>query len=249
MSARHFVTTVFLCSLGLHFAASANGAPIHLSETFTHPDGTLVGKVPTPGPGGVWTVHSGTGTPPLVTSGRAVLVHGSGSRQDVNAGFTTLTSANADRVTVSFDLAVTDNTKISGSNFEYFAHFSDAGSINFYSRVDVVPPSDPNSGDYSLGIATIANAAEAILPVNFTFGNTNRVTLGFDFTTGLSSVSVPSFSVNSTTSVLGNTIKAFALRQGDSGNDETVRVDNLLVTPEPASLTLVLAGLATRRRL
>src|SRR5690606_14716367 len=112
-------------------------------------------------------------------------------------------------------------------------------------------------GDYTLGIATVAGAAEAVFPTDFSFGDTINVSLTYDFGTGFSSLTVGATTVFSTTSNISPGLSAFALRQSDSSLNESILVDNLVVSvaivPEPTvgalgGISLLAMAFARRRR-
>lgn len=225
-------------------AASASAVVTYVDDNFNRDDGSLTGTFPTPGPGGVWTRHSGTEGDLLIASGQAVVQHGTPS-EDTHTSFQAVTPARGGVLFANFDIIVDDDSIISGSDSEYFAHFSDGGTSQFNSRVDVIPPS--SLGDYSLGIATGSGTATATFPTDFDFGDTVNITIAFDYSTKKSSLTVGSTTIVATDTQTDDTLSAFNLRQSDSSNNETVYVDNLLVTyvPEPASIVLMgLAGLA-----
>jgi PEP-CTERM motif len=226
--------------LGL-FGVAAN-AQILVDDNFNRPDGPLVTTSPTPGPGGVWTNHSGTIGEMQITSGQVAVM--TTSTEDANVPFgSTFTSG---LLTANFDINVSAAAPIGGGDYEYFAHFSDGGTFNFYSRMDIVAPN--STGDYTLGIATAAGTAESIFPNDFSFGNTVNVTLAYDWGTGLSSVTVGGTTATSTTSLLPPAgLSAFALRESTSSGNETILVDNLVVTyvPEPSTIALGGFGLLT----
>ncbi|MEM1446280.1 MAG: PEP-CTERM sorting domain-containing protein [Planctomycetota bacterium] len=216
---------------------SGTACAVPITETFSYTDGNLVGN-------GGWTNISGTGDFIQVVSGQSVLSHGGGSREDLGLPFGS--DFTAGTVSASFDLIVTDDSAISGTDSEYFAHFSNAGSA-FVARLDVVPGG--SGGDYTLGIATFSSTAEATLPVDFTFGTTVPVQLTFDLDTGLADLTVGTDSVASTTVSLGETINMFNLRQSNSSSDETITIDNLRILPEPGTFALAgLGALAMLRR-
>ncbi len=232
---------------------TAVDAQIVVNDNFNRPDGSLVGSFPTPGPGGVWTSHSGTLGDLLISGGQAVVQHGVPS-EDANVPFAIQGSG---LITASFDITVNDNTVIGGgTDFEYFAHFSDGGPSAFLSRLDLVPANVAGPGnDFTLGIATLGGAAETVFPIDFSYNTPINVTLSFDWGTGKSSVQVGATTITATSVALpGSIISAFALRQSDSSNNEQILVDNLIVTqvPEPSSLALGALGfaalVATRRR-
>ena len=229
MSTTRFGT---LAAAGVAASVFAGGASASVigSEDFSYPDGALTSAV-----GTQWVGHSGTpGTLP-VAGGAAVVSQDSGS-EDAHLIFGEIDSG---VLSATFDVVVTANA-ISGSDFEYFAHFMTDGTFNFGARLDVVAPS--GSGDYTFGIATFSSTAETTLGTDFSFGDVVPVTLEFDFATGLASVSAGGDTAVSTTVDLGASFDSFALRQSNSSSDETITVDNIVITPEPASMALVGLG-------
>lgn len=241
MPQREFFIPMLCCMATL--ASGYANAGILLTESFSYADGDLVGN-------GGWVNHNGTESFIQVSSGAAVLQHGSGSRENANTSFAAQSSG---VLTAAFDLTVNASATIGGNDFEYFAHFYPSDDeFNFRSRTDVVAPN--SGGDYTLGIATFSSTAEVTLPTDFSFGVVVPVSFTFDLDEGTSSLTAGGNTVNTTVVSLGQVIDAFALRQSNSGNDETLTVDNLVIShvPEPASLVLMFAGLlsiaATRRR-
>jgi hypothetical protein len=109
-------------------------------------------------------------------------------------------------------------------------------------------------GDYTFGLSTDSGTEEAIFGTDFSFGQTVRGTLEYNFATGLASFSADGSTIVSTTVGTQGLLDSFALRQSDSSNNETIFVDNLVVQaiPEPGSLGIVavvgLAALIKRRR-
>lgn len=201
--------------------ASFAQATLPISETFSYTDGSLIGN-------GGWLNHSGTSGDLLVSSGQAVVEHGTPS-EDANLPFTTVTGS----IYYAFDFSVDDlGAAYSGSDNEYFAHFM-VGTGSFSARLDIVPPT--LSGDFSVGIATISSTAEAIWATDLIYGTTYRVTVGYNQNTNQAQLWIDA-SVESDTSILGadeadpgNSITAFALRQSDSSENETIRIDNLVI--------------------
>jgi hypothetical protein len=237
--------------MGMLLMVPQLNADVVVNDNFDRSNGDLVGTVPTPGPGGSWTAFSGAGSNPLqISSGQAVVQHGAGSREDAGTGFGA--SYSSGRIIAEFDITVSDDTIMGGGDYEYFCMFTDGGTSNFYSRLDIVNP--PGSGDYSFGIATASATAETLFPTDFGYGQTLHGILTYNFSTGLSSFTIGNTTITSTTSVIANPINTFALRQSTSSNNETVRIDNLVVSavPEPGSFSLLgligLTGLVRRRR-
>ena len=221
------------------FAASVANAATLVSEDFSYADGDLVGN-------GGWTNHSGSESFIQVASGEAVLSHGGGSREDAGVTFTEVTSG---VLSATFDLTVSDDvTPLGGTDFEYFAHFMSEGGFNFRSRLDVQSPNDAADGDYTLGLSTTSSTADIALGTDFSFGSTIAVTLTYDFSTGQSSLTVGSETVTSPSVSVEAGLDRFALRQSNSTADETITVDNLVITgdvvaiPEPSSVALVMLG-------
>lgn len=229
------------CGL-LTLAASQSIAATLVTEDFSYPDGSLV-------PNGGWGSHSGTFQDFQVVSGAAVVQHGAPS-EDVNIGFPNVESG---VLTAEFDIVVQDDTVIGGGDYEYFAHFFTDGDFNFRSRLDVVEPN--STGDYTLGISSGTSTAETILPVDFSFGDTVSISLSFDLDSGIGSVTANGNTISGVDTFLDESLNRFALRQSDSSNNESVTVDNLVITgtpvPEPASFVLLgaaLLGLSVARK-
>ena len=185
-------------------------------DDFTYTDGALVGN-------GSWTNQGGTAGTLLVTSGEAVVTQDSGS-EDGELKFTDdLTSG---IVTATFDIRVT-STGMSGSDFEYFAHFSNDTEFNFRTRIDVISPT--SSGDYTLGLSATSSTNDASLSTDFSFGATVSVEIAYDIDTGTASLTVGAETVTSSGST-GDTIDSFNLRQSNSSSDETIFIDNLVIS-------------------
>lgn len=230
--------TLFLSILGFSNATAAT----LLTENFDYSDGSL-GTLNT-----AWQNHSGTAGDLLVTSGAAIVQHGTPS-EDINVQFD---AVSAGTLTATFDLTVNDDTPIGGSDFEYFAHFMTRGSSNFRARLDIQASA---SGDYTLGISSSTSTAEATLTAGFTYGTVVPVIMSFDVETGTASLTVEGETITGSANG-AESIDAFALRQSDSSNNETVTIDNLVISdssvvPEPSSALLgglALLGLVRRKR-
>jgi hypothetical protein len=204
---------LFTLLLTFSFSIISFGQVI-LAEGFDYADGSLV-------PNGGWAREGGTSGDFQVVSGEAVVQHGTPS-EDVKLAFTEISGS----VYVAFDFSVDDLGAVySGSDNEYFAH------LDFKARVDIVPPSA--NGDYSIGISSAASTADVIWATDLIFGTKYRALIKHDQDTGTASLWIdPSSSTD--TSIVGaedgaNSVKEFELRQSDSSENETIRVDNLMI--------------------
>ncbi|MEM8943686.1 MAG: hypothetical protein AAGD11_00770 [Planctomycetota bacterium] len=207
---------------------STSSAMLVFEDDFSYSDGNLV-------PNGGWSAHSGAGSNSVQVSGGAInLTHGGSSREDVsvNLGIGNIVQG---VLTYTFDLTVTD-TAISGTDFEYFAHFSDGGTSAFFGRLDVVAPS--GSGDYGLGISHNSSTAEATTTSDFDFGSPIAVSVTYDFQDQQASLTVGSETIQSSVGTAPDLLTHMAFRQSNSSSDETLTVDNLQVfytVPEPSA--------------
>jgi len=220
-----------------------------VSDTFTYADGDL-----TTVSGGTWSNHSGSGSFIQVAAEEAVLTHGGGSREDANIMFGTKTSGS---IYYGIDISVDDlGAPYTGTDNEYFAHFKNDVNFSFLARLDVVQST--GGGDYSVGIASFDSTADAVWPTDLDFDTVYRMVVQYDIDADLARLWVDPAST-SDLSILGTDgtgtgiiINQFALRQSFSSANETVRVDNLVVSrdfgdvaiPEPTTLALFFAGLA-----
>ncbi len=203
-----FTLLITLCLTGASFGQ------VILAEDFSYSDGSLVGN-------GSWERVGGTEGDFLVTSGEAVVQHGTPS-EDVKIPFTEV----AGDVFAGFDFSVDDlGAPFSGSDKEYFAHF------DFKARFDIVP--GVNGGDYTVGISSTTSSAQETLASDLTFGQTYRAVLKWDQVTGTAQVWIDPSAIGDT-SISGSdssttSVSSFDLRQSDSSENETVRVDNLML--------------------
>ena len=228
-------------------AISATAAVI-IDETFTYRDGALTGNA-------AWDTHSGTAGQISVVGGAITLTDS--NSEDVNSSFTPVTSGT---LFASFDISVADPIIYTGNDYEYFAHFKDDG-FDYMSRLDIAAFS---ASGYSLGLSQ-SSTAEVVSESVLSYGANYSVVLGFDFTSGLSTLWIDTTSItdtNITTSAVdsANDISAFAFRQGSSSPDQEITIDNLIVAttfaevvPEPGTYALLagmfaLASVMLRRR-
>ncbi len=230
------------------FTCTAN-AGVLTSDDFSYPDGSLV-------PNGGWISHSGTPGDLLVSSGLAVVEHGSPS-EDAHKMWT----PTGGKLYFGIDFSVDDlGAPWAGGDSEYFAHFMGDGTFNFRGKLDIVAPTV--GGDFSVGIGTLSSTADATWAADLMFGTTYRAIVMFDQDVNQAQLWIDA-AVEGDTSILGadegapgDPMDSFGLRQSDSSENETIRVDNLFVgttfadaVPEPATIAMLLiGGLALRRR-
>ena len=242
LTSTHMKKTLF--ALPLLLAASSH-ASIIAFDNFDYGDGSLV-------PNGGWASHSGTAGDLLVSGGQAVVQHGTPS-EDANLAFTAVGGT----IYFGLDFSVDDlGAPYSGTNNEFFAHFKDNGT-NFAARLDIVAPA--GSGDFTVGIASDESTADAIWATDLSFDTVYRAIVGYNQSTNLAQLWIDA-TLSTGTSILGedrsdpgDTVTQFALRQSDSSENETVRVDGLVIgttfddvvapVPEPATSLLGALGL------
>ena len=204
--------------------ASTASAQVVRCDQFAYPDGSLV-------PMGTWANHSGILGDLLVASSQAVVQHGVPS-EDAHLAFTPI----AGNIYYGIDFSVDDlgapYASAGGTDFEYFAHFKDT-AFGFTARLDIVAPT--GTGDFTVGIASTTSTADAIWATDLTYGTTYRAIARFDQDTNIAELWINP-TAPTDTSILGAdqpdpgvSVSAFALRQSDSTENETIRVDNLVV--------------------
>ena len=212
-----------LVAVGLVFVVGTGHAAQLGFDNFDYADGSLVVNSAR-----VWANHSGTADDLLVASGQAVVQHGAPS-EDANYAFTSQTAGS---VYFGIDFSV-DNlgAPYSGTDDEYFASFRDGFALN--GRLYIVEPGA--SGDYTVGIATTGGTAEAVWATDLTFGTTYRAIVRYDIDNDQAELWIDAATL-ADTSILGaalggpgDNVSSFALRQSDSSENETVRVDNLVI--------------------
>lgn len=200
----------------LALAAVALAAPVSaavlLDEPFSYSDGDIVVVS-----GGLWSVHSGSGTNPQVISGE-LAVDGINAAPDVNRPH----AAQAANATTYACLKVrVDGSPVSvGGN--YFAHMRpSANPNNFRSRLFTT---DFGGSDFTFGIASTSSGTTPTVPwgSGLTFGVVYTVVHSYNAATGESKlwvnpVTEASPSVSSTAlAAAGESIDQYAFRQSTS---------------------------------
>jgi hypothetical protein len=218
---KRLATTFFALAVLVALALPANAAVL-LNETFTYPDGALVGN-------GGWTAHSGAGAKVIMVAGGAVtLQQSTGSGEDVNAPFTQQGAA----AITYYSLDVTVNGTV-GTGSEYFSHFRVPATNFFSARVFVGPPLA--SGNFTFGLRAGSASTTVFWPSDFTYGVKYKVVAFFDASTGnaglwIDPATQASPSISSTGGVIGDQVGEIALRQAaPTGATLTEVIDNILV--------------------
>ncbi|GAB4158756.1 MAG: hypothetical protein Tsb0033_12300 [Winogradskyella sp.] len=192
-------------------------------EDFDYADGSL-----TSNPN--WTDFSGTTGDLLVSSGQAVVQHGTPS-EDASIAFSPVSGD----IYYAFDFTVVNpGSPITGGDYEYFALFKD-DNFAFGARIDVVEANTPGN-DFTVGISTSNSTADATWASDLSFDTVYRATVRYNQDTNIAELWINAN--NSTdTSILGTDeadpgigITQFALRQSDSSLNEGILIDNLVIS-------------------
>jgi hypothetical protein len=241
---RYFVYAVVFGTAAICWSQSR--ADILFSDTFSYPNGNLVGN-------NLWAAHSGAGSMPVqVNNGTIVLEQGSGSREDVNRPLGVSIGA-TDIWRFEFDVTVTEPTNADATNV-YFAHFA-ATATTFNTRVYVAAPNTAG-GNFTFGISqTIGTAPDVTFATDFAYGTTYRLFAEYNRNTQLASLWVNDPGNGVITSTTSSTLAVtwMAFRQA-TGSTTIQTVDNLVVSavPEPSVIGLLglamISGTLVRRR-
>jgi autotransporter-associated beta strand protein len=233
------VLPVAACLLALCSAGAV--ADMLVDDDFPYSNGPLVGN--TPAVGGTWSTASGTAEQIQVVNNTILL--SDAFSEDVQSAFGT--SVTTGEIYFGFDISVADPGSYSGTDFEYFAHWTTSSSLQ--SRTDIAAFS---ASGWRPGIASTASTAEAVWATDLAYASDYRLVVGYDFTTGLSTLWVDptastDTSIISTTSVTGFTATAFGFRQSSASPDQALTISNLkaattfaevLLAPPPVTPTL-----------
>ncbi len=223
------ITSLSLLALG------AMGVSAHaqlLTDTFSYPDGALVGASGSP-----WVNNTGTAGS-LLVSGGAVFINDNAT-EDAQAPLSSTVVSGS--ISGTFDIRV-DPTDIPSSAGGFFAHFR-TSSNGFVGRVfSLAPQAGDPAGNFRLGLATGTSGVNVSFSESFTSGTTYSLTLTYDFDTEASSLFVAGFGTITTTDTLSvANINSFGLRQTTTTGD--IFIDNLVVIPEPSAILSLIGGI------
>jgi hypothetical protein len=166
------VTRILTVAIALSALALASPALAtnFWTDSFTYSDGGLVAVS-----GGNWTNHSGTGTDIQVVSGEALV--NMLNAPDDNRAFPARSATDKTYACFRFMLPNPGGNPSLG----YFAHFKDAGTFNFVSRVYVAP----FSGAFTLGLSVGSfTGTPPLWPTALTYGQWYTVVTSYDAATG-----------------------------------------------------------------
>ena len=235
------------------FATNPALAEVLVSDDFPT-NGTLTGQ--TPAVGGIWTLQSGTANQIQVVNNRVQLTDA--NSEDSESGFGSTISTGS--LYFGMNLSLADPGSYTGTDFEYFAHFS--GSA-FTARIDIAAFS---ASGYRPGVATTSTGGKATWGFDLSYGTDYRMVVGYDFTTGLTSLwidptAITDTSVTSTSAVTGITLDTFNFRQSSADPNQALSIGSLrvatdfaAVVPEPSTYAMLalagagFAGYVIRRR-
>ncbi len=212
-----------------------------LNDTFTYPDGNLVGN-------GGWTAVSGAGeTPVQVQTGQVFLTQFNFpniSEEDVSNPLSETQTA-GQTFYYGFDVVVNQLPDLGGVSQSYFAHFvapgDVGGSLNFVARTFVGSPNVTDPTKFTFGLRTENGSSPVKFTEDYTLGTTYRVVAAYDFDSGdstlwidptsmaSSSITEANMSIDVAVDNSGFAINAFNFRQGGSSGDTTQTIDNLIV--------------------
>ncbi len=205
--------TVSAVVLALGLLPVIAGAAVLLNEQFNYPNGNLVGN-------DSWANHSGTGFFIQVSGGQAILLQGSGSREDANAPFAARGAGDMTYVAIKVTVP---SASVFGTG-DYFAHFRSATFV-YPARIYITAPQA--GGNFTFGISGTSVGTTPIVywGSDFSFGSTHTIVAAYNAADGsarmwVDPASEGSTSVVSTGGAIGDLISSYALRQGSITTSE-----------------------------
>jgi hypothetical protein len=247
---------ILFCCCGLLVATVGVRASILFSDTFSYPNGNLVGN-------DGWIQNSTTSTSPIQVANGVAIVGKTG--QDV---IDPLTTPYTPAAGTSFYIGATLNLSAAQSSGDYFIHYaSSAGSTAYAARIEA----RSSGAGYQMGYLAQAGGAVTWGTQVLDFNKPYSFVLSYNVVSGTANDTADLFVNPTDTAVQGNntpylanvgwvtgitggevaTIGTINLRQGTTGSAPTVGLDNLIVAttfaeaatftavPEPTSLSLL----------
>jgi len=248
-------TNLLILPVALLLAANAEAALV-LDESFSYPDGPIVGA-----PGSTWTTHSGTAGQANVASGQLSLTES--ESEDVNAPLSGGPYTVASGAVLYSSFTVSFSALPSGGG-GYFAHFRDTGT-GFRARVFAsTTNAAPGSFRFGIGNSSGATATSGQIVTDVSLNTPYTIVTRYDVASGSSTIWLnPTAETDSNVTASDAPgaidISSYAFRQSlaTGSGMGTLTVDNLKVgttfaevVPEPSTfalLSLGVAGLLARR--
>jgi hypothetical protein len=177
-----------LVLIAFAFTLVKTQAAIVLSDSFTYPDGAIVGAAGSP-----WTAHSGAGSGPIQVTNNMLRVVSANS-EDINAPlsgapYDTTNNPAVTSVYSSFTLSL---SSLPGSAGTYIAHFKDSGTFNFRARLYVLTAGTNTGGTFRIGIASTNSVSTTVgftaLATDLNTNTNYKVVTRLDLTTGNSTL-------------------------------------------------------------
>jgi hypothetical protein len=212
---RFLLVSAVVLALGLLPAVA--GAAVLAYEPFDYPDGSLTGN-------DGWATYSGTAGQVQVIGGEAELVQTTQS-EDTALPFTE--QGATDKTYASFKVRVLD-----GGGVIYFAHFKQAGTFFYFSRVYIAAPT--GGGDFTFGLSN-TSTLDATWASDFTYNTWHQIVISYDAAdaNGHSEMWVDPVNESSTKLVTDNGFQGdlagqFGLREA-SGGVTHMRIDDIVI--------------------
>lgn len=211
-----FFRAFFVCLLAF---SSTLKAEVLVSDDFsTYPDGALTDNVG-------WTKFSGTEGQIQVVAGAVTLTDA--DSEDAGTAFAAQSSG---EVFYAFDFSVADPGSYTGTDYEYFALFKD-DAFDYGSRLDIAAFAVEG---FKLGIAGGSSTAQSVWATNLDYDTSYRAVVRSDFATGISTLWISPSTINDVN--IGSSadtvsqITTFGFRQAGATPNQTISVDNLVVS-------------------